>query len=238
MIDFESNLGLKNSNWLMSTSEKIALIGILHCLKPKSVIEFGYHLGGATKWLSEFSERVITVDTNKNVLNAQKEFNNVVGWNCLTTTAIKRIEEQKLKFDLAIIDADHSRKGVALDILGLLKCSRVIVMHDSFNPSCRRGMLQILENQNSHAYNLDFISSSVKYDGLWGGLGVVWRSEKPVQQKQFLKEKSLYNIAYLQSLLEIKGNLVSFQRLSFVKIKLIICKLKIFLGKFKSFFRN
>lgn len=234
MNDLESNLGLKNSNWLMSTSEKIALIGLLQCLKPKSVIEFGYHLGGATKWLSEFSEQVITVDTNKNVLNAQKEFNNVVAWNCLTTTAIKRIEEQKFKFDLAIIDADHSKKGVALDISGLLKCSKFLVMHDSFNPSCRRGMLEILENQNSHAYNLDFIPSSVKYDGLWGGLGVAWTSEKPVKTKQYFKEKSLYNIAYLQSLVAIKANLVSLQRVSIVKINFIISKLRIFLGKFKS----
>ena len=172
MIDFEYSLDLKNANWLMSTREKIALIGLLQCLKPKSVIEFGYHLGGATKWLSEFSEKVITVDTNECVLDAQNKYNNVVAWNCLTSTAIKRIQKQNLKFDLAIIDADHSRKGVALDISGLLNCSKFFVMHDSFNPSCRRGMLEILENQNSHAYNLDFIPSSVKYDGLWGGLGV------------------------------------------------------------------
>ena len=147
MKEFQQKIGIANENWLMSAREKLTLIGLLDCLKPKKVIEFGFHRGGATKWLSQYAEKVITVDVNEHVENACKAFPNVQAWNCSTVDAIARIKDQKLAFDLAIVDADHSRNAVAKDVRGLLLCSEIILMHDSFNPECRKGMLDTLLTQ-------------------------------------------------------------------------------------------
>ena len=58
-------------------------------------------------------------------------------------------------------------------------------------------MLDALKHQDSHAHNLDFVTSSIKHDGLWGGLGVAIRSENPGRMKEFKGEFSPYNYLYL-----------------------------------------
>ena len=148
MDELQRKIGILNSDWLMSSREKLSLIGLLHTLKPKKVLEFGYHRGGATQWLSKLSDQVITVDVNEFVSDAENEYQNVEAWRCSTMEAIEKIKDQNLFFDLAIIDADHNRVAVANDISGVLQSSDVILMHDSFNPSCRKGMITSLKKNN------------------------------------------------------------------------------------------
>lgn len=193
MDRLEKKLDIHNPDWLMSANEKLCLIGLLNLLKPKNSIEFGFHKGGATHWLAELAESVITVDVNQAVIEAQNRYCNVTSWNFPTSEAIERIRKEKRFFDFAIIDADHSRNAVARDLQGILPFADLIMLHDSSNPDCRRGMLDILENQDSHAYNLDLINSSIKHDGLWGGIGVAFRSKKGGWMKEFEKEFSPYN---------------------------------------------
>jgi len=185
MNELQKKIGIQNPDWLMSSREKLGLIGLLHCLKPKKVLELGYHRGGATEWLSQFSEQVITVDVNEFVADAPNLFNNVEAWNCPTLEAASRIKKENLLFDLAIIDADHSRLAVSADINGIIEHSNIILMHDSFNPDCRQGMIDALKNQKTHAYYLDFIPSISKNDGLWGGLAIAWKSQTPGLAKEF-----------------------------------------------------
>ena len=199
MNELQEKIGIQNLDWLMSTREKLALIGLLHCLKPKKVLELGYHRGGATKWLAEFSEKVITVDVNEFVSDAPNQFHNVEAWNCPTLEAASRIKKEKLFFDLAIIDADHSRKAVSADINGIIEHSDIILMHDSFNPDCRKGMADALKKQDSHAYYLDFIPSVSKNDGLWGGLAIAWKSQTPGLAKEFAKEISSFTPVAIQN---------------------------------------
>ena len=147
MNELKEKIGILNPDWLMSTREKLGLIGLLHCLKPKKVLELGYHRGGATKWLSEFSEQVLSVDVNEFVSNAPNLFHNVEAWNCPTHKATSRIKSENLHFDLAIIDADHSRKAVCADIKGIINHSDIILMHDSFNSDCRKEMVDALKTK-------------------------------------------------------------------------------------------
>ena len=49
MNELQKKIGILNSNWLMSTREKLGLIGLLFYLKPKKTLELGYHRGEATK---------------------------------------------------------------------------------------------------------------------------------------------------------------------------------------------
>jgi hypothetical protein len=227
MNELQEKIGILNPDWLMSTREKLGLIGLLHCLKPKKVLELGYHRGGATKWLSEFSEKVISVDVNEFVPNAPNLFHNVEAWHCPTLEAASRIKAENLFFDLAIIDADHSREAVSADINGIISHSDIILMHDSFNPDCRKGMIDALQNQKSHAYYLDFIPSVSKSDGLWGGLAIAWKSQIPGHAQEFSKEISSFAPVAIQNYFQITPlinttniKLSAFKESAFSKIKI------------------
>jgi len=231
MIELEDKMNITNPDWQMSCREKLCLIGLLECLKPKKVIEFGYHRGGATKWLSQFAEKVISVDVNEFVTEASKNHANVEPWRCTTGEAINKIKADNLSFDLAIIDADHSRKAVANDVSGILPHTEVILMHDSFNPACRRGMLDALTSQNSHSFYLDFMPSIIKEDGLWGGFAIAWKSENPGAKKEFLGEKSPYSVVCLQSIFHLKSMLLQLKHFISRIEQNSISKLRIFAAK-------
>ena len=231
MNDFQEKIGIANPDWLMSAREKLGLIGLLHTMKPNSIIELGYHRGGATFWLSKFAKKVITVDVNKFVLNAEKDYNNVESWNCSTVEALDRIKEENLFFNLAIIDADHSRKAVSDDVKGILDHADIILMHDSFNPECRKGMVDTLKDQQSHAYYLDFIPSACKGDGLWGGLALAWKSEKGGAANEFIKEKSPYTPTAIQNSLHIAPKINSIRSNISIFTASFISKTKILGGR-------
>jgi len=227
MNELQEKIAISNADWLMSAREKLGLIGLLFCLKPKKTLELGYHRGGATKWLAEFSEKVITVDVNEFVSDAPNQFHNVEAWNCPTLEAASRIKKEKLFFDLAIIDADHSRKAVSADINGIIEHSDIILMHDSFNPDCRKGMVDALEKQDSHAYYLDFIPSVSKNDGLWGGLAIAWKSQTPGLTKEFAKEMSSFTPVAIQNSFRVtprintgKERISNFKESAFSKIRI------------------
>ena len=231
MNEFQLKIGIENPDWLMNSREKLVLIGLLECIKPSSVIEFGYHRGGATKWLSKFGERIISVDVNEFVNDADKRFPNVEAWNCPTNEAIKWIKDKNLKFDLAVIDADHSRKAVAMDISGLLNYTDIILMHDSFNPACRKGMLDALKDQKTHAYYLDFVPSVSKEDGLWGGIAVAWKSETPGRYQEFKKEFSSYPPLLLQNYFQLSAHILFIKQKVYSTKQFLINKLRIYCGK-------
>jgi hypothetical protein len=231
MLDLEDKLNIANPNWLMSCREKLAIIGLLQCLKPTRILELGYHRGGATKWLAEFAEEVISVDVNEFVTEASKNHTNVEPWRCTTGEAITKIKLNNLKFDLAIIDADHSKKAVANDVSGIIPHAEFILMHDSFNPACRRGMLDALKSQSSHAFFLDFMPSILKEDGLWGGFAIAWKSENPGPKKEFLGEKSPYSLVWLQSIFHLKSMILQLKHFLSRVEQNSISKLRIFAGK-------
>lgn len=231
MIEIEKELGIANPHWLMSSREKLGLIGLLQCLNPKSVIELGYHRGGATKWLTQFSKKVLTVDVNEFVSDAPSQYSNLEAWNCSTVEAIKRIKEEQLTFDLAIVDADHSRLSVFQDIQGILPHAQVLLMHDSYNPECRKGMLDALKHQQTHAYLIDFIPATLKHDGLWGGFAIAWQSDKPDPVREFKGELSSFSVMSFISLFHLKSKFYSLKVLITQKLQEIISKLRIISGK-------
>jgi hypothetical protein len=231
VFELEQKIGIANSDWLMSVREKLGIIGLLELLRPKSTIEFGYHRGGATKWLSKYSEKVITVDVNEFVGQAAIDYSNAQAWNCSTTQAIERIKNEKLSFDLAIVDADHSRKAVTSDVSGLLDHVDIILMHDSCNPECRRGMVDALSKQASHAYCLDFISSTIKHDGLWGGLGIAYQSQNAGLVQEFAGEVSPYPWLALQNSFRLLPKIKAAKMKCSACMKSFINQLRIVTGK-------
>jgi hypothetical protein len=66
-----------------------------------------------------------------------------------------------------LVDGDHSAEGVRKDIDHLLRLRPIVplyvVMHDSFNPGCRRGLREAdwAGCPYVHAVELDFVAGSV-----------------------------------------------------------------------------
>jgi hypothetical protein len=84
-----------------------------------------------------------------------------------------------------LVDGDHSAEGVRKDLENLLRYRPAtplfVVMHDSFNPECRRGLRTTnwVASPYVHAVELDFvpgtITASPSFLGqLWGGLALAY----------------------------------------------------------------
>lgn len=167
-----SLLGAHPNSWMMWPSERLAILGLLEILKPRRSLELGCAQGGLTKWLSEYSEMVVTVDLDAQVYQVTQGLENVRPLCMNTREAFDWIRAQELTFDLTIIDADHSRTGIARDLEQALELSRCIVLHDTYYSPCRVGMLDVLKGRDVY-FDLELVPGGLQQDGMWGGLGIV-----------------------------------------------------------------
>ena len=136
-------------SWMMAPAEQIALLFLLEQLRPKVAIEIGTRFGGSLQVLARFCETVYSLDIDPEVSRRlDGKYQNVeflIGPSEQTLPPlIERLQQEKAELSFALVDGDHSAEGVRRDIQNLLKfvpnVSFYIVMHDSFNPGCRRGL--------------------------------------------------------------------------------------------------
>jgi hypothetical protein len=167
-----SVLGLEPVGWMMSPSERLAMIGLLATLRPARALELGCAEGGLTAWLSAYCERVVTVDILPQVVEVTRRFPNVEALCMTSEEAVRKLEGEGRTFDLTVIDADHSEAGVRRDLEAALRFSRMILLHDTYYPPCRDGMNAVLAGRDMYR-DLDLVPGGLQPDGLWGGLGVV-----------------------------------------------------------------
>lgn len=172
----------------MTEAERCTLIMLLNEIKPECAIEIGTYKGGSLSVLSRFSKKVYTLDIDptfstqfgKNFLNV--EF--ITGPSQETLPPLlQRLQETGIGIDFVLIDGDHSRNGVKRDIENLLKYHPIrplyVIMHDSFNPGCRQGMIEANWSVNPyvHFVELDFVpgqlsSSADFYRQMWCGFAL------------------------------------------------------------------
>jgi methyltransferase family protein len=178
----------KLQNWMMSCSEKVALIFLLEHLRPKVAIEIGTRDGGSLQVLARFCDRVYSIDTDPDVpRRLEGKFSNVeylVGRSAqILPPLLDRLQRDGAELGFALVDGDHSAEGVREDLDNLLRFRPIVpfyvVMHDSFNPQCRIGLTRAnwSANRYVHAVELDFVAGIVHYapayrDELWGGLAL------------------------------------------------------------------
>lgn len=175
--------------WEMTTNEKLALVHLLEDIKPTVSIEIGCKKGGSLQVISEYSKEVFSLDIDPEVKILEKDFPNVdfvIGDSKETLPKLlqKLSEEDKLP-DFILVDGEHSTEGVRSDINSILESKitkpLTILMHDSFNPNCRTGMLtaNYVANKNVHFVDIDFLqgtySVSKAVNGeMWGGFGLIY----------------------------------------------------------------
>jgi SAM-dependent methyltransferase len=165
-------LGLEPLGWMMAPSERLAIVGLLAILRPRRSLELGCAEGRLTEWLSAYSERVVTVDLDPRVHEVTRHLANVTALCTSTEAAASRIEAEGTRFDLTVVDADHSADGVRRDLERALRFSDVILLHDAYHPPCRAGIEAVLADRDVYR-DLDLVPGGLQPDGLWGGLGIV-----------------------------------------------------------------
>lgn len=178
-----------NRPWQMARWERFSLDCILSNLKPSTSIEIGTYYGGSLAILARHSERVFAIDCDTDVpsrLNLH-EYNNVSIINSASPSALKNLLTQDNLLpdgpDFILIDGDHSKKGVQADLSCLVSYvpqkPLLVLLHDSFNPECRNGILESPLEENKHLLycDVDFVPGSYHHDGfdqaepgsMWGG---------------------------------------------------------------------
>jgi len=157
-----------HDEWLMTDAERATLHSLLATLKPQCAIEVGVYRAGSLAILSSLCQKVYALDIDPACDTAYaSRFPNVefiTGSSAKTLPKlIDRIQASGEALDFVLIDADHSAEGVNRDINNVLRYRPqkplYIIMHDSFNPGCRRGMMQAnwVDNPHAHMVELDFV---------------------------------------------------------------------------------
>jgi len=181
-------------HWQMNHSERLAVTALLSRHKPRCSIEVGTYMGGSLSLISQYSHTVFSIDIDPSIPNKFRQFSNV----CFLTgpskvilpLLLKELDRERIPVDFILIDGDHSADGIKQDLESVLsyipKKPLFIVMHDSFNPECRRGMREVDWEKSPYVHwvDLDFIPGRIVETGgpsrgeMWGGLGLAYL--KPV----------------------------------------------------------
>ncbi|MCJ2067054.1 class I SAM-dependent methyltransferase [Methylobacterium sp. J-088] len=200
--------------WQMSRWEKYTLNAILQNLKPVVSIEIGRYKGGSLQIISEHSQTVYSIDLDDSYTNyLSQKYKNVEFIHGrspeVICDAMRHIDKNGHNFIL--IDGDHSEKGVADDINAILnfntQASLIILMHDSFNPECRSGILKAKwkDNRNVSFLEIDFVPGSLHKESfdqasgssMWGGFACALIGQEQNQKDLliFQSQKNLFELA-------------------------------------------
>ena len=162
----------EENRWLMSPVERLVIVGLLELLRPARALELGHRFGGCTEWLCRYCGEVHSVDIDPAVVESCQQWSNAIPVHADTQTAIREFSRRGVRFDFALVDADHSFAAARDDLLGAAGLADVVVLHDSFNPECRAGYLAAAQQLDAFV-DLDLADGHLQEDGLWGGLGIV-----------------------------------------------------------------
>ncbi|WP_414548188.1 glycosyltransferase [Anabaena sp. CCY 0017] len=181
--------------WQMTDSERMALTGLLARHQPRCSVEIGTYYGGSLSLISQYSQMVFSIDIDPEVPSRLPPRDNVsyliAPSKIVLPMLFQALDEANIPIDFLLIDGDHTADGVRRDIETVLtyvpKKPMFVMMHDSFNPECRRGIMTA--NWQISPYvawiDVDFVPGRIiEYDNafqgeMWGGLALALLSPKP-----------------------------------------------------------
>jgi hypothetical protein len=202
-------------NWQMQDSEKMALTALLARHQPDCSIEIGTYHGGSLSLISQYSRAVFSIDIDPEVPGRLPPMDNVSYFTGdsrqLLPMLFEALGEDDLAVDFVLIDGDHSAEGVRRDLNLVLdykpRKPLFVMMHDSFNPECRRGILAANWAQSPHVawVEVDFVPGRMiegddnPFRGeLWGGLalGLMVPEKRQGDLRIGQAAQGLYELAY------------------------------------------
>ena len=207
-------------HWQMSPGERCALQVVLQRRRPALSIEVGTYRGGSLQVICEHSHEVISLDIDPAVpASLTGLFKNAEYRVGDSQTVLPELVEELNRAGRAVgfvlIDGDHSAGGVRRDIEAILRLDvrerLVILMHDSFNPECRRGMRSVnwAANPHVHMVELDFTVGSFHANAtdtavarsMWGGFGCAVLEPAPRVESLVIgeRQRGLFDAVYPRS---------------------------------------
>jgi hypothetical protein len=165
---------------------------VLQRLQPQCAFKIGTYRGGSLSLIAQFAKVVFSIDIDPSIPEKFKHFSNVSFFTgpsqIIMPTLLNELDSAGMPVEFVLIDGDHSAEGVKRDIDIVLdyvpQKPLIIMMHDGFNPDCRRGMLEAdwQKSPYVHYIDLDFIPGRVIEHGgdgdgkMWGGLAMAYFS--------------------------------------------------------------
>ena len=181
-------VGREMLHWAMSPAEQMGLTYLLERRKPGVAIEIGTRFGGSLQIISRLAGKVYSLDIDPAVRERLAgRFPNVEYLtgrsDVILPPLLEKLQKEGADLGLVLIDGDHTTEGVCKDIDNVLKwvpsAPLDIVMHDSFNPPCRRGLRAAAWEACKYIdfVELDFVSGEVNksrlcFGEMWGGLAL------------------------------------------------------------------
>lgn len=177
-------------HWNMNHPERLALTAILSRLNPLCSIEIGHSEGGSLSLISQYSKMVFSIDVDSNIDGKFNHFKNVSFFidpsSTILPTLLQELDNENIPIEFIFIDGDNYVEGLKCNIDFLLnyipKKPLFVVLHNCFNPECRRGMLEVNWEKSLyiHQVDIDFVPGRLVDDGgtipgeLRGGLALAY----------------------------------------------------------------
>jgi hypothetical protein len=209
--------GCLTANWQMTESERLGLTAILYRLRPRCTVEVGTFEAGSLSLIAQFSPVVFSIDIDASIPDKFRQFENVTfltgSSELVLPFLLEELDNVSLPPELVLIDGDHSAAGVKRDIEILLdyqpKKPLWMLMHDSFNPECRRGMLEADWRRSPYVewVDIDFIPGRMIEHGgggdgqMWGGLALARFSPAARQSDLVVRATASRSFAEMRALL-------------------------------------
>jgi Methyltransferase domain len=175
-------------DWQMTAGERLVLEGTVSALKPRLAIEVGTASGGSLRCIARHSDAVHSFDLQHVPRLAELPGVTVHTGDShvLLPAFLERLARGADTADFALVDGDHSARGVERDLRALLDADAlsesVILVHDAANPDVRRGIITALASPppDLTGVELDLVCGHLSTpgpwaQGLWGGFALILR---------------------------------------------------------------
>lgn len=174
--------------WMMQESDKAVLSQVLRASRPVVALEIGTSQGGSLRHIAAHARRTYSIDIDPKVrMRLEPLMPNVrflTGNSAtLVPTVLAECQAAGEPINFILVDGDHTCEGVRADLNAILAYRPVaplwILMHDSSNPDCRRGIAtaEWAGNPHVHLVEIDFVTGTLMGEGafngqIWGGLAL------------------------------------------------------------------
>ncbi|MFQ5642844.1 MAG: class I SAM-dependent methyltransferase [Thiogranum sp.] len=206
-------------HWMMTDAERSSLTQILRELRPECALEIGTYRAGSLSVLARYSGHVYSLDVDPSCRDRYAEqFGNVefvTGLSQRTLPLVlEKIRAEGRALSFVLIDGEHAEGAIRSDINALLAWQPVVplyvIMHDSFNPGCRKGIRTAdwASNPHVHLLELDYVCGRLmpedegpSYREMWCGfaLAILLPESRTTDLRIHANESMLFRAAYWRS---------------------------------------
>ncbi len=175
--------------WQMSMAERASIFYLLNKIPQRNIaIEVGSYCGGFTRILSQYFDKVYSLDIDHSNIVGKDQYSNVT-WvtgdsKKTLPELIKSLKESGEDVNFILIDGDHSYNAVLQDLNNALaytpKSETALLVHDSWYEPSRDAINHANWNNNPHIHYIekDFVPGDLNGNIFVGGLTLALMSKK------------------------------------------------------------